>query len=63
MNELIIVCPNCGYEMSIGGICTCCGTKDYTEITNKITNINTNHTSIECLMRQSSSNLFACVNK
>lgn len=31
MNELIIVCPNCGYEMSIGSTCPNCGTKDYTE--------------------------------
>lgn len=31
MNELIIICPNCGCEMSIGGTCPDCGTKDYTE--------------------------------
>ena len=31
MNELIIVCPNCGCEMSISGTCPDCGTKDYTE--------------------------------
>lgn len=31
MNELIIVCPNCGYETTIGGTCPECGTKDYTE--------------------------------
>lgn len=34
MNELIIVCPNCGCEMHIGRTCDECGTKDYTEITN-----------------------------
>lgn len=56
MNELTIVCPNCGCEISIGGICNECGTKDYTEITkNHKTKIN--YTNIECLMRQSSSNL------
>ncbi len=32
MNELIIVCPNCGCEMHIGGTCDECGTKDYTEV-------------------------------
>lgn len=31
MNELIIVCPNCGCETTIGGTCPDCGTKDYTE--------------------------------
>lgn len=34
MNELIIVCPNCGCEMHIGETCDECGTKDYTEVTN-----------------------------
>ena len=32
MDELIIVCPNCGCKMSISGTCPDCGTKDYTEI-------------------------------
>ena len=32
MDELIIVCPNCGCEMSINSTCPDCGTKDYTEV-------------------------------
>lgn len=32
MDELIIMCPNCGCKMSISGTCPDCGTKDYTEV-------------------------------